>query len=104
MLGSLTATGLEMSTIGRDLRVPAEGERHVFSNSNEVFTGMRVAIFKGLINPDDLVVFFNHTVDGNEQTDRVYFDKSARSNDWPKGFFDQYDDDLSELLGWNEPQ
>lgn len=100
LLGSLYATGLEMSTIGRELRVPVDGDRHVFSNNDNVFNGMRVAIIKGLIDPADLVVYFNHVVDGNTQTTRVDFNKSGRSDYWPLGFFDQYDNDLSEIIGW----
>jgi hypothetical protein len=100
VLGSLTATGLENSTIGRELRIPEDGERHVFSNDDNLFNGMRVAITKGLIDPADLVVYYNHIVDGNEQTTRVDFTKDGRSDYWPRGFFDQYDNDLSEILCW----
>lgn len=102
VLGSLTATGLETSTIGRELRAPAEGERHVFSNNDNLFNGMRVALHKGQLNVDDVVVYFNHEVDGNLQTTIVEFNQSGRAQYWPKGFFDQYDNDLSALLGWDE--
>lgn len=102
VLGSLTATVLEMSNIGRALRAPAEGDRHVFSNSDNLFNGMRVAIHRDLLNINDVVVFFNHEVDGYLQTTIVPFTQDGRANQWPLGFFDQIDNDLFDILDWKQ--
>lgn len=101
VLGSLTATSLEMSTIGRELRVPVDGDRHVFSNNDNVFNGMRVAMHNKLLDVNDVVVFFNHEVDGKEQTTIVEFTQDACARYWPRGFFDQCETDLMELLNWD---
>lgn len=103
ILGSLTATGLEMSTIGRELRAPADGERHVFSNNDNLFNGMRVAMNKRLLDVNDVVVYFNHVVDGVEQTTWVEFTQDGRANYWPVGFFDQCENDLMDILDWKTP-
>ena len=100
VLGSLYATGLEMSTIGRELRIPDEGERHVFSNNDNLFNGLRVAISKGLIDVADLVVHYDHIVDGKVQTTMVTFTQDGCATHWPIGFFDQCENDLMTLLNW----
>lgn len=100
VLGSLTATGAEMSKIGVDLRVPDAGDRCVFSNNDNVFNGMRVSISKGLIDPENLVVLFSHVVDNKPQVTHVMFDKNGCADYWPAGFFDQIENDLMDIAGW----
>jgi predicted ATPase len=89
-----------MSTIGRELRIPAEGERHVFSNNDDLFNGMRIAIQQGVLDHNNVVVYFKHIVDGVEQTTSIPFNKDGLADYWPIGFFDQIENDLITMLDW----
>jgi predicted ATPase len=74
----------------------------VETHSDHVLNGTRIAIRRGLITPDDVVIqFFGRTpssggIVSHIQTMRV--DANGRIANWPDGFFDEWDNALEALL------
>jgi predicted ATPase len=94
ILGDMTMTPAEMSDLGKGLQAPlGDRVRHVFSNSDHVLNGVRIAIIRGTLNPDDLLIDFH--LAGNTQVLHILPSGSIR--EWPGGFFDQYVKDVQEL-------
>lgn len=95
-LGSLLATGAQMSQIGKDLRAPeGESERHVFSNNQDVFHGLQLAVICQDIATDSLVTVFR-------KGDKVYQDSLDADGivrgTLHEGFFDQAVIDLMDMM------
>lgn len=72
----------------------------VESHSDHLLNGVRLAVKKGLIASQDVVIhFFSRSVETGEafvQSPAVL--ESGRLSNWPKGFFDQWDKDIDALL------
>jgi hypothetical protein len=96
ILGSLRLTGAQMSQIGKDLRAPeGESERHVFSNNQDVFHGLQLAVISQDIATDNLVTVFR-------KGDTVYRDSLNADGivcgTFHPGFFDQPVIDMMDML------
>ncbi|WP_425285940.1 DUF3696 domain-containing protein [Acinetobacter baumannii] len=59
------------------------------------------------MNSEDInILFFSQNNNNNKKQDihcisNPMIDPSGNLSDWPDGFFDQYEQDLSILNGWN---
>lgn len=73
----------------------------VETHSDHFLNGVRVAIKKGKLKPKDSRVYFFEKEDKTMSTKvhKLEIDKDGRINtDWPKGFFDEWDNKLNELI------
>jgi len=83
-------------------RFAAAGQRIVIeTHSDHLVNGVRLAIIEGILSDDQLAVYFFAGV--NQEGHGVTsprLDAQGKLNVWPKGFFDQSEEDLSRLAGW----
>lgn len=97
--GTIYLSPAEMSEVGRDLRPNAGewellGDRNVFTNSDHVLNGMRLALKAGdLLVQQVQVLFYEFETAPVE----IEFKQNGRSSNWPAGFMDQIENDLSQL-------
>jgi len=70
------------------------------THSDHFLNGVRVAIKKELLQPDDSQIYFFQKAENNLETitTALNIDKEGRIDEWPKGFFDEWDNKLNELL------
>lgn len=73
----------------------------VETHSDHLVNGVRLAVIEGTLATNSLAVYFFAGVDveGHGVTS-PRLDDHGRFNVWPKGFFDQTEEDLSRLAGW----
>lgn len=93
------------SEMGRFLaRTAAAGAQVILeTHSDHVLNGVRKAVKNQIIAPD--AVSFHFFAAREEHMDRArvmspMIDPAGVLDYWPQGFFDQFDKDTSELLGW----
>lgn len=92
--GSMTDHPAVLSQIGRAIRAPdGDTERHIFTNNENVFAGIRIAIRSRNITIDDIRLIFHSN--GVEKT--LELRQDGKITRWPKGFFDQLSLDHREL-------
>ncbi|MXY54620.1 MAG: DUF3696 domain-containing protein [Gammaproteobacteria bacterium] len=77
----------------------------VESHSDHVLNGIRRAVKQGRISPDAAALYFfrpRHEADASRvaQVESPSIDNDGNITDWPPGFFDQFDQDMSYLAGW----
>jgi predicted ATPase len=72
----------------------------VETHSDHFLNGVRVATKNGIIAPDkSQVYFFEKEKNGLDTIPRpINIDKDGKLNDWPKSFFDEWDNQLDKLL------
>lgn len=73
----------------------------VETHSDHVLNGIRVAVKKGRLMPEDTGLFYFYKDIGNSYKHKVIcpvLDENGRLNEWPQGFFDEWDNALLELL------
>ena len=74
----------------------------VETHSDHVLNGARLAVRDGIIVPEDLsLLFFSGTISDDHGVTSPRIDGSGRIDEWPDGFFDQGDKDVSRLAGWD---
>jgi len=73
----------------------------VETHSDHFLNGIRVATKKGLLTPEQSKIYYFRKDKDELETkiDEINIDKEGGIDNYPKGFFDQFDDDLDELLG-----
>jgi len=73
----------------------------VETHSDHFLNGIRVATKKGLLIPEQSSVYYFRKDKDELETkiDEIHIDENGGIDNYPKGFFDQFDDDLDELLG-----
>lgn len=73
----------------------------VETHSDHFLNGIRVATKNGVIAPEkSQIYFFEKEEDGlNTVAHSINIDKEGNLNDYPKGFFDEWDNNLDKLLG-----
>jgi len=71
------------------------------THSDHFLNGIRVATKKGLLMPEQSKVYYFRKEKDKLETiiDEINIDGDGGIDRYPKGFFDQFDDDLDELLG-----
>ena len=90
--------------VGRMCSIAASSGVQLFieTHSDHFLNGVRVAVKDGLIIPDSVRLFFLERETLTEaHTSRVLspsMDKDGRLDSWPKGFFDEWDNELDKLL------
>lgn len=72
----------------------------VETHSDHVLNGIRLAVkVRGLIKPDQIKIHaFSRDADGAAQLISPKINTDGRLDVWPEGFFDQFDQALSELM------
>ena len=72
------------------------------THSDHVLNGIRLAVHGGIIPPEDVVLhYFDRREDGDEAYHEVtspQIDRDGRIDNWPEGFFDQWNKSLLRLL------
>ncbi|SDT84907.1 AAA family ATPase [Desulfobacula phenolica] len=75
----------------------------VETHSDHFLNGARIAVLTKLIEPENISLFYffkqlnniEHTIDMIQP----FIDKNGRLDEWPEGFFDEWDKNLDKLLG-----
>ena len=91
------------SAVGRFLAQMARAGVQIFleSHSDHLLNGIRLAVREGLLMPDDATVHFFGAGERIGSITTLSIDRTGAISDWPAGFFDQSEHDLSTLAGWN---
>jgi predicted ATPase len=85
------------SAIARFLaRIAAAGTQVITeTHSDHVLNGFRLAVgAEHTLSPDQVAI---HYFPGTEMVQEINLDRTGAASDWPSGFFDQTEQDLSEL-------
>jgi len=72
----------------------------VESHSDHILNGLRVCVKKETLQPEDVQIFY-FDKDENSTSPKVFMpqiDKDGRIEEWPDGFFDEWNNNLMELL------
>ena len=74
----------------------------VETHSDHFLNGIRVATKKGLLTPEQSKVYYFRKEKDELETkiDEINIDKEGGIDSYPKGFFDQFDEDLDKLISW----
>jgi len=74
----------------------------VETHSDHFLNGIRVATKKGLLTPEQSKVYYFRKDKDELETkiDEINIDKNGGIDRYPKGFFDQFDEDLDKLITW----
>ena len=90
------------SSVGRLFsRMAASGLQIILeTHSDHLLNGVRLAVRDGVIEPDDVMVHFFGTGGDTGRITMVSMERTGAISDWPEGFFDQTERDLSALAGW----
>jgi predicted ATPase len=88
--------------IGSFLATVATGGAQVLieTHSDHVLNGIRLAVRKGKLKPDDTRVHYFNPRDSAAQMVSPTIRKDGTLDQWPAGFFDQIEKDLDELTDW----
>ena len=76
------------------------------THSDHVLNGVRRAVRKGILPPGDVALHFfrprqDAERDGVAQVQSPLLDADGNIDDWPDGFFDQFDKDMNYFAGWS---
>jgi len=87
--------------MGRLLALVAESGVQVIleTHSDHVLNGMRLAVHEGLVRPDTVGLFyFSRAGNKHARVQTPKIDRNGRIDQWPDGFFDEWDKSLEALL------
>lgn len=72
----------------------------VETHSDHVLNGIRIAARRGIVAPEQVALNFFHKEAGEKSTSILTptLDKYGRVSQWPAGFFDEWENNLAELL------
>ena len=72
------------------------------THSDHVLNGVRLAVHGGKIKPEDVCLHFFQRIEQNDQASTQVssprIDRNGRIDQWPDGFFDEWDKSLDSLL------
>ncbi|GKV81414.1 hypothetical protein PEC106664_21880 [Pectobacterium carotovorum subsp. carotovorum] len=95
------------SRIGMFLaQVSASGVQVIIeTHSDHVLNGVRIAVSSKIIESNDLSIHFFNRINDAENKQKLLIvspkvDNEGSLSEWPEGFFDQSEKDLSTLMGW----
>ena len=75
----------------------------VETHSDHVLNGVRRAVKASRLTSDQVAIhFFRPRSDDLTQVMSPALDDSGNIDDWPEGFFDQFDKDANYFAGWGE--
>ncbi len=92
------------SAIGKLIGLAAQNNVQIIAetHSDHLLNGIRVAVKKGSLAPERVKIFyFDREIESGDHRIKIQqlkIDKHGRIDDWPDGFIDQWEKDLSELL------
>ena len=74
----------------------------VETHSDHVLSGIRRVVKSGRIKPEQVAIHFfrPHAVD-MDQVVSPQMDATGNIDEWPNGFFDQFDKDMNHFAGWD---
>ena len=74
------------------------------THSDHIINGVRKAVRAKVINKQNALIYFFRQAENTEQdkVTRIEIDGKGNLTDWPKGFFDQLDDDFEALTDWED--
>lgn len=96
VVGTMLMSPAEISDLGKNIVIPEDGERHVFSNNDHFLNGLRVAVIRQTLKPEDVVIHFRDPATP-DVVQELTIRPSGCVDKWPAGFFDQYINDVQEL-------
>lgn len=72
----------------------------VETHSDHFLNGMRVAIKERILNNNNALVYYFSRNEKEEKTEvqKIEIDENGKIDEWPKGFFDEWDIQLEKLL------
>ncbi len=75
------------------------------THSDHVLNGVRRAVKNNVLSPEDAALHFfrprqDAERDGTAQVQSPHLDSEGNIDDWPAGFFDQFDKDMNYFAGW----
>lgn len=72
------------------------------THSDHFLNGIRIATKNELLTPEDSKIYYFRKDKGGVETkvDEINIDKEGGIDRYPKGFFDQFDEDLDRLVSW----
>ena len=76
------------------------------THSDHVLNGIRRAVKRGALLPEDAALHFfrlrqEEESDGAAQVQSPVLDRDGNLDTWPEGFFDQFDRDMNYFAGWS---
>ena len=76
------------------------------THSDHVLNGIRRAVKRDALSPDDAALHFfrlrkEEESDGFAQVQSLVLDRDGNIDAWPEGFFDQFDKDMDYFAGWS---
>ena len=76
------------------------------THSDHVLNGVRRAVKRGALPPEDAALHFfrlrnGEESDGAAQVQSPVLDRDGNLDTWPEGFFDQFDRDMNYFAGWD---
>ncbi len=90
------------SKLGQFLTIIANSGVQIIieTHSDHIINGVRIAVKKGLISNESIIFnsFSKGTSLGENSVEEIHIDENGKLNRWPDGFFDQYENDMMELL------
>jgi len=90
------------SKLGQFLTIIANSGVQVIveTHSDHIINGVRIAVKRGLISNESIIFnsFSKGTSLGENIVEEINIDKNGKLDKWPDGFFDQYENDMMELL------
>jgi len=90
------------SKLGQFLTIIANSGVQIIieTHSDHIINGVRIAVKRGLINNNQIIFnsFSKTNSLGENIVEEINIDENGKLNKWPEGFFDQYENDMMELL------
>ena len=75
------------------------------THSDHILNGIRRAVKGKMLPPEDVALYFfrprSNQADGDPQVQSIVLNDEGRLDDWPDGFFDQFDKDMNYFAGWS---
>ena len=76
------------------------------THSDHALNGVRRAVKSKAVRPDDVAIYFprprqDAEREGVAQVQTLFIDGYGNLDDWPDGFFDQFDKDMNYFAGWS---
>jgi predicted ATPase len=69
------------------------------THSDHILNGIRLAVHKGIVEPKQTCFhYFERNQEGNSKITSPKINEKGRMDDWPDGFFDEWDKALFELV------
>ena len=70
----------------------------VETHSDHILNGMRISVKDGIVPPESCAFLFFDRVSGVTTVENIAIDEDGRFEEWPEGFFDEWDNSLLKLL------